>query len=395
MALSDEDMYLAVAKELALNSRDDALWTKAFALENGDEAKTKAHYIRLRVEKLQLQAEPQAAPVLDDVNLVPNTAPQPVDDRRNLPTDDDLYRVAVGKNSAYYVERFRQMQAGSGNTTWNWSAFLFNFQWALYRKLWWQALLGLILCSVIAGIFGQRAPTIEFLLLIAVASVFGARGNYWCYRRASAAISSARRSAKSGAEIVDQATAQAGTTLVPVFVIGGVVSAVLLYSWAEHARVPNSPSLAQAPVSQTDPPPSLPVPQSSPPMRGTQKANPFDDLIPDEHETRVKSMRDAGVGGNLSEADVMAWGQNRLLALLGRSDAYQLATGGVTQWKSLYVSKAGYPPEFALFTAYSNQIDFIVKAQMICVPDSTRYGVQLEKDGQVHITPYCYKLVRS
>ncbi len=53
---SDDEIFLRVAKELAANQADPGLWTKAFALENGDDRKTKAHYIRLRVEQFQLQA---------------------------------------------------------------------------------------------------------------------------------------------------------------------------------------------------------------------------------------------------------------------------------------------------------------------------------------------------
>lgn len=46
------DYYLIVGEELKAGFRDEGLWTKAFALEDGNEAKVKAHYIRLRVEQL-------------------------------------------------------------------------------------------------------------------------------------------------------------------------------------------------------------------------------------------------------------------------------------------------------------------------------------------------------
>lgn len=45
-------LFTQVAKELATGVRDEGLWVKAFALENGDDSKAKAHYIRLRVERL-------------------------------------------------------------------------------------------------------------------------------------------------------------------------------------------------------------------------------------------------------------------------------------------------------------------------------------------------------
>lgn len=65
----DDQVFLRVARELAANQKDEALWMKAFALENGDTAKTKAHYVRLRVEKLQGAA--QRPPFHNSSNQVP------------------------------------------------------------------------------------------------------------------------------------------------------------------------------------------------------------------------------------------------------------------------------------------------------------------------------------
>ena len=67
---SDDDtsLYLIVAKELSANRRDEGLWTKAFACENGDERATKARYIRDRVDSLKSRSRrndsgsPAAAP---------------------------------------------------------------------------------------------------------------------------------------------------------------------------------------------------------------------------------------------------------------------------------------------------------------------------------------------
>jgi hypothetical protein len=50
---TDEDQYFSqVAKEMVSGQRDEGLWAKAYALQEGDDKKTKAHYIRLRVEQL-------------------------------------------------------------------------------------------------------------------------------------------------------------------------------------------------------------------------------------------------------------------------------------------------------------------------------------------------------
>ncbi len=40
----------------------------------------------------------------------------------------------IGPNSAYYLPRFYRMTHGGSKVSWNWAAFLLNFNWLLYRK---------------------------------------------------------------------------------------------------------------------------------------------------------------------------------------------------------------------------------------------------------------------
>ena len=47
-----DKVFAMVARELSSGKPDEALWTKALALQNGNESATKAHYIRLRVEQI-------------------------------------------------------------------------------------------------------------------------------------------------------------------------------------------------------------------------------------------------------------------------------------------------------------------------------------------------------
>lgn len=79
MTNTDEEYYLAVAKELGSGLRDDALWTKAFALEDGDESRAKAHYIRLRVAKLAARNEQSSSEnqkQLADQKLTTSSSPK-------------------------------------------------------------------------------------------------------------------------------------------------------------------------------------------------------------------------------------------------------------------------------------------------------------------------------
>lgn len=53
---------------------------------------------------------------------------------------DALYRAVIGRNTGYYLERFRQFdQAGRAGASWHWPAFLVTFFWMLYRKMWGAA----------------------------------------------------------------------------------------------------------------------------------------------------------------------------------------------------------------------------------------------------------------
>lgn len=49
---SDDDIYEQVAEELSANDIKRGLWTKAYALANGDEKATKAQYIKLRFDQI-------------------------------------------------------------------------------------------------------------------------------------------------------------------------------------------------------------------------------------------------------------------------------------------------------------------------------------------------------
>ncbi len=46
----------------------------------------------------------------------------------------DTIAQLIGPNSAYYLPRFHRMANGGPKASWNWSAFLFSYNWLLYRK---------------------------------------------------------------------------------------------------------------------------------------------------------------------------------------------------------------------------------------------------------------------
>lgn len=74
----EEALYAQAASEVAEGDIRPGLWAKAAAVSDGDERKTQARYIGLRVEQLQLQREAakelaRIAPPMQDVTPTPET----------------------------------------------------------------------------------------------------------------------------------------------------------------------------------------------------------------------------------------------------------------------------------------------------------------------------------
>lgn len=75
---SEKQIYTQIARELSSGQRDEALWTQAFAEQNGDESATKAMYIRLRVEELRRGSGDKSDESTETLTI-PGAAPGPWD----------------------------------------------------------------------------------------------------------------------------------------------------------------------------------------------------------------------------------------------------------------------------------------------------------------------------
>jgi hypothetical protein len=58
--MDDQRFYDQVAEEILANDIKRGLWTKAYSRTDGNEAATKANYIKLRVEQLMSEANEEA-----------------------------------------------------------------------------------------------------------------------------------------------------------------------------------------------------------------------------------------------------------------------------------------------------------------------------------------------
>lgn len=122
----------------------------------------------------------------------------------------DEIELFVGKNAGYYGTVFRKFNIRGQETftpTWNWSAFLFNFWWMLYRKLYLWSLLWLLLTFI---------PFFGLIFMIAA----GISGNYLYYRHATSKIREAK-SLQSPAQLPAVLTELGGVNgwVIPVAIV--------------------------------------------------------------------------------------------------------------------------------------------------------------------------------
>ncbi len=90
---------------------------------------------------------------------------------------DEDFAHFIGRNTDYYIPKFRRFYNEGFSVTWNWSAFFFEFVWMAYRKMYLWALAVWILILL----FGN----LPFLLGMIL---FGTTGNYIYYRYAKRKI---------------------------------------------------------------------------------------------------------------------------------------------------------------------------------------------------------------
>ena len=69
------------------------------------------------------------------------------------------YRLAIGPNTAYYLPRFEELEAGGPAMSWHWPAFFVTTPWFLYRKMWLVGILNVVYPFLVL-IFGGIAAVL-------------------------------------------------------------------------------------------------------------------------------------------------------------------------------------------------------------------------------------------
>ncbi len=154
-----------------------------------------------------------------------NHAPPPA---ATAPVDESLLLAAIGPNSGYYLERWRQMDERGATVNWNWPACLLNLFWFAYRKM-WLPMIGLVLAFLLLGAIGAAGETAgkaTLLLSIGLSFVTGAYGNL-LYRKQTHRLI-AETAALGGPGRIAALETRGGTSRVALFVLIGLFAVLVL-----------------------------------------------------------------------------------------------------------------------------------------------------------------------
>lgn len=102
----------------------------------------------------------------------------------------DIYRLFVGKNADYYIQRWEEINTSGKKISWNWAGFLFGLFWFGYRKMYPHAF-GLMIFSLILHYIQKIMNTDPFIVgltNIVISVAIGMFGNFLYYEYAKSKI---------------------------------------------------------------------------------------------------------------------------------------------------------------------------------------------------------------
>jgi hypothetical protein len=121
---------------------------------------------------------------MDETNLQPNTEPSPKGIQTpDLDADEIMF---IGKNEDYFRDKWAsQYPTGGPRLKWNWAAAFLGPVWLLYRKMYWQTAVYLVICALLTFVANMINPLLDRSLNYVLPGVLGICANrlYWEHMR--------------------------------------------------------------------------------------------------------------------------------------------------------------------------------------------------------------------
>lgn len=188
-------------------------------------------------------------------NSIPSAKPP----SQSADATERALRTYLGSNSDYYIAEWRRIQAGR-NSTFNKSAFVFGIVWMLYRKLWLEALVAMVLvvsASALARRFvsTNNGDLLAFGIIVGFAAwlVYGVFANRLYLRKAQAVASQfSQRGTVYDAETSLRLATVGGTSILGLLIgccLWAGVFATSIYQWSKSnvsLAAPSQPSTASS-----------------------------------------------------------------------------------------------------------------------------------------------------
>ena len=144
----------------------------------------------------------------------------------------------IQKNVGTYLRKFDKIRSDNSDSSWNWCAFLFTFDWLIYRKMYKLAIITLVCLfalEFVAGFIGliivpfENDETLADLLIaivdIAVCVVIGIKGDKWYKAKVDKLV---EESAEMSSEEKQEHYKKGGTNLPAVIIIVLISGAISL-----------------------------------------------------------------------------------------------------------------------------------------------------------------------
>lgn len=135
--------------------------------------------------------------------------------------NESLVANFVGNNQPYYVTKWKMMKKSGSKVSWNWSSFLLNTYWLMYRKLYVVAVIKFVV-DLILGQLGTFGTVASLALWVCM----GLFGNYLYFQNMEKCLREAE--ALNEGERAIYLSKKGGTTIVPVVIMLVLYVALIL-----------------------------------------------------------------------------------------------------------------------------------------------------------------------